>query len=76
MNPEQVLLETWRILSPERQKQVLDFVEFLKIKSTKVRRPRKSLKGLWVNLNLNLTDEEITEAKQEMWGNFPKDIDL
>ena len=31
---------------------------------------RKSLRGLW--RGLNITHQEIAEARQEMWGNFPR----
>lgn len=35
--------------------------------------PRKSLRGLW--RCLGITEEEFAEARQKMWGNFPrKDI--
>ena len=33
--------------------------------------PRESLRGIWQGLNI--TDEDITEARREMWGNFPRD---
>ena len=33
--------------------------------------PRKSLRGLW--RGLDITEEEITEARQEMWDNFPRE---
>ena len=33
--------------------------------------PRKSLRGLW--RDLDITEEEIAEARQEMWGNFPRE---
>ena len=33
--------------------------------------PRKSLRGLW--RGLDITEEEITEARREMWGNFPRE---
>jgi hypothetical protein len=33
--------------------------------------PRKSLRGLW--RGLDITAEEIAEARQEMWGNFPRE---
>ena len=34
--------------------------------------PRKSLWGLWRGLD-DITEEDIAEARQEMWGNFPRD---
>ena len=33
--------------------------------------PRKSLRGLWQGLDI--TDEDIAEARREMWGNFPRE---
>ncbi|HEX8998919.1 MAG TPA: hypothetical protein VGB07_03400 [Blastocatellia bacterium] len=32
--------------------------------------PRKSLRGLWKGLSV--TDEDISEVRQEMWANFPR----
>jgi hypothetical protein len=32
---------------------------------------RKSLRGLW--RGLDITDEDIAEARCEMWGNFPRE---
>jgi hypothetical protein len=31
---------------------------------------RKSLRGLWKGLGLR--EEDISEARSEMWGNFPR----
>jgi len=33
--------------------------------------PRKSLRGLW--RGLDITAEDIAEARQEMWGSFPRE---
>jgi hypothetical protein len=33
--------------------------------------PRKSLRGLW--RGLDLTAQEIDQARREMWGNFPRE---
>jgi hypothetical protein len=55
---------------------VLDLVDFLKEKSTSPKKPLRSLLGLWSDLNVLLTAEDIAEARCEMWGNFPRDINL
>ncbi|MBD1833715.1 hypothetical protein H6F61_13760 [Cyanobacteria bacterium FACHB-472] len=34
-------------------------------------KPRKSLRGLW--RGLDITEEDIAEARREMWGNFPRE---
>ena len=73
MTIEQQILHKLRGLSPERQQQVLDFVNsFTESDSPKM--PLRSLKGLWADLDIQITDEDIAEARREMWGNFPRDI--
>jgi EAL domain-containing protein (putative c-di-GMP-specific phosphodiesterase class I) len=75
MTIEQQILEKLRDLPPEKQKEVLDFVDQLK-ESNGPKKPLKSLLGLWSDLNINITEEDIAEARREMWGNFPRDIEL
>lgn len=75
MTIEEQVLEKLRDLPPEKQKEVLDFVDFLKEKNGSAK-PRKSLRGLWADLNIHITEEDIAEARREMWGNFPRDIKL
>ena len=76
MSIEQTLVEKLRALPPEKQQEALDFVEFLEQKTKAIKRPRRSLEGLWADLDISLTEEDIAEARKEMWGNFPRDIEL
>jgi hypothetical protein len=69
---EQMVVEKLRKLSPEKQQEVLDFAEFLHYKSGP-KQPRRSLMGLWADLNVKITEEDIAEARREMWGNFPRE---
>ncbi len=73
MTIEQQVLEKLRALPPEKQKEVLDFVDFLKEKNG-TKKPRRSLRGLWKDLNTDITEEDIAQARREMWSNFPRDI--
>ena len=66
------VLQRLRALSPDKQQQVLEFAEFLAHKQVP-KRPRRSVKGLWADLNVRITEEDIAEARREMWGNFPRD---
>jgi hypothetical protein len=75
MTIEEQVLEKLRELPTEKQREVLDFVDFLKGKNGE-KKPLKSLRGLWKDLNINITEEDIAEARREMWGNFPRDIKL
>ncbi len=71
----QTVVEILEVLPPEKQQELLDFAEFLKTRIN-VKRPRKSLEGIWAHLDINITEEELAETRREMWGNFPKDIEL
>jgi hypothetical protein len=72
MTIEQEVIEKRRDLPPEKQKEVLDFVDFLKEK-VGANKPLRTLRGLWADLNIQVTEEDITQARREMWGNFPRD---
>jgi hypothetical protein len=74
MTIEQQVVEKLRDLPPDKPKEVLDFVDFLKEKNGSAKKPLRSLRGLWADLNIRITDEDIAEARREMWGNFPRDI--
>ena len=75
MSIEQEVLERVRALSPEKQQEVLDFADFLKERNGP-KKPRRSLLGLWADLNVHITEEDIAEVRREMWGNFPRDLEL
>ena len=73
MTIEEMVLERLRDLPPEKQKEVLAFVESLKEKDG-ARKPLRSLEGLWADLGIEITEDDIAEARREMWGNFPREI--
>ena len=72
MTVEQQVLEKLRELPPQKQEEVLAYISRLQEKTRK--QPRRSLAGLWANLGINLSEEDIFQVRQEMWGNFPRDI--
>jgi len=74
MTVEEQVLEKLRDLPPDKRQEVLDFVDFLKEENCGPKKPRRSLRGLWADLNVHITEEDIAEARREMWGNFPRDI--
>jgi hypothetical protein len=67
---EEAVVAKLRELPAEKQREVLDFASFL---GTKEKRPRKSLYGLWKDLDISISEEDIAEARKEMWGNFPRE---
>jgi EAL domain-containing protein (putative c-di-GMP-specific phosphodiesterase class I) len=72
MNLEQAVLDKLRELPPDKQQEILDFAEFLQQKN-RPRKPLKSVKGLCADLKVDITEEDIAQARQEMWGNFPRE---
>ena len=71
-NIESLVLQELRQLPPTQQNEVLDFVQFLKYKTTK--KPKKSVRGLCADLKIDLTEEDIAEARQEMWGKLGEEV--
>ena len=69
---EQSIIEAVRTLSLEKQRKILAHAEKLRADSQKLK-PRWSGKGLWADLNITLTAEELEENQHEMWKNFPRD---
>jgi len=68
MTIEEQVLEKLRDLPPEKQKEVLDFVDFLKERTA--RKAPRSLRGLWKDLNIHITEEDIAESAQTTKGLF------
>ncbi|MGE5321918.1 MAG: hypothetical protein ACM3SW_03610 [Actinomycetota bacterium] len=71
---EQQVVEKLRELPPEKQKEVLVFMESLQ-GTEATSSPRRSLLGLWEDLNSHITTQDIAEARQAMWGSFPRGLD-
>ncbi|MCC6124784.1 MAG: DUF2281 domain-containing protein [Pirellulales bacterium] len=71
MSIGELVSEKIRLLPPEKQQEVLDFVEFL-AQAKKAAAPSRS-KGIFLDLNVHLGDEEIAEARREMWKGFPRE---
>ncbi len=71
MNLEETVITNLRELPADKQQEVLDFVQFLRHKKVVVSGQRPQLRGLWAGVQV--TEDDIAEIRQEMWGNFPRD---
>lgn len=71
---EQTRLRHWRALKPHQQKAAAAFVEFLHHKSG-IKEPRRSLLGLFADPAVHISTHDIAEARREMWGDFPREIE-
>ena len=72
MISEEVLLEKIKVLPPNLKQKAIDFVESLQSRAQK-NTPRVSLEGIWADMNVDVTDEDIREVRKEMWKNFPRE---
>jgi len=70
MTIKEQVLEKLREAPPEKQKEVLNFMELLQGKS-ETEKPRRSLLRVWTDLSIDITEEDIAETRREMWGSFP-----
>jgi len=59
-------------LNPIEQIEVLDFVKFLIAKRQKTRHPFPRLHGALAEPGLDITEEQIDEARREMWGGYAR----
>lgn len=73
MTIEEKVVAKLRGLPLERQKEVLEFVDSLEEKNGS-KKPLRNLRGLWKDLNVKVTEEDIAEMRREMWAKFPRDI--
>jgi hypothetical protein len=65
MSIEQSILEKLRTLRPEKQREVLDFIEFIQRRS--VAKPlHRSLRGLRADLGVRISEEDSAEVRWEM----------
>lgn len=72
MTLEQAILNTVRELPSDKQREVLQYAERLR-ENSKKKPPFKSIEGLWADLGISLSAEEIEENQREMWKNFPRE---
>jgi hypothetical protein len=72
VSTDELIIEKLRALPQEKHQEVLRFVESLHSKMRR-KRPRRCLRGLWADLGITITEEDIAEARREMWGNFPRE---
>lgn len=70
MSAVELIAEKARLLPEDKLGEVLDFIEFL---ASRQRRPAglRSLEGLWQGFDVS--EDDISQARKEMWGSFPRE---
>ena len=72
MTTWEMIAEKAKELPAHKQQELLDFAEFLRARACP-RPPVQSSAGLWEDLGVDISAEDIDEARREMWGNFPRE---
>ena len=67
MSIAEEVLRKVEALPPDKQVKVLEYVQTLAAQAA-VQPPRRSLRGLWKGMGFDVTDEDIAEARREMWS--------
>ena len=74
MISEEVLLEKIKVLPPKLKQKAIEYVEFLQSEAVP-KEKRRSLKGSLAHLNIKFTEEDLREARNEMWRGYTKDTE-
>jgi hypothetical protein len=72
MSVEQAILEAIRALPADKQQEVLSHATRLRDEAIP-KKPFQSIKGLWADLGISLSAEEMEESQREMWKGFPRE---
>ena len=71
MTLEQAILEAVRGLPAGLQQEILNHATRLRDEVAE-KKPLRNVKGLWADLGVSLSAEEIDAAQREIWKNFPR----
>jgi hypothetical protein len=71
MSLEQAILEVVRALPSEKQQEILSHATRLR-EETAEKKPFKSVRGLWADLGVSISVDEIEENRREMSKGFPR----
>jgi hypothetical protein len=72
MSVAESVIEKIQSLTPDQQREVMNLVDELAKSNTNKHR-RRSLMGAFSHLNIHITEDDIADARREMWGKFPRE---
>ncbi len=70
---EKKVLQGFRELPPEKQKEVLDYLELLRSRFSNG--PSTVLKGLWKHLDVDISEQDVADSRRQMWASFPREVE-
>jgi len=72
MNVAESVVEKIQSLTPDQQREVMNLIDAL-AKANTNNHHRRSLMGMFSDLNVHITEDDIAQARREMWGKFPRE---
>ena len=72
MSVAESVIEKIQSLTPDQQREVMNLIDDL-AKANTNKPHRRSLMGMFSDLNVHITEDDIAEARREMWGKFPRE---
>jgi hypothetical protein len=72
MSQAELLLDRWRTLPPAQQQALMAVATEL-VAHPPALIPKRNLKGLWADHNIDLNEQDLRDLRQEMWQNFPRE---
>lgn len=66
------IIEKAKSLPPEKQQRLLELAEGMEGEHEKPRRSLRDFQGLLKGVDVS--PEDLAEARREMWGNFPREF--
>jgi hypothetical protein len=66
MSQAELLLDRWRTLPPEQQQALMAVATEL-VAHPLALIPKRSLKELWADHNIDLDEQDLRDLRQEMW---------
>jgi hypothetical protein len=74
MSREEAILEAIREIAPDKEKDILVRAEQISSQPPARKKSFPSLAGIWSDLKIDLSEEDMKEARREMWKNFPREF--
>lgn len=72
MSIVEAILEKIRALPPDKQSELLAVADKLSA-AEQSKTPLRSPEGLWADVDIDISAQDITQLRGEMWKNFPRD---
>lgn len=71
MTTEEVVMREMQGLPSDKKRAVLEFVRSLRHKQPQ-KKSYPTLRGICAHLGAHVSEEDLAQARREMWGNFPR----